>query len=233
VCSAAQQQRILLAQAPQPAQGQPSPTPQERAAMLRQWLQSSQQQLRAYKWVETTVVSVNGEQKSSSQKSCYYGVDGTLEKVELPGATQAELPGGPLRRAIAEGKKQKMTEYMQNAVALVHSYIPPSPDVIQQAVSAGNMSVSVLDPGQQVQLQFKNYLKAGDMLAATIDLPTNRLLAIQVNSYLEDTADAVNLNVTMSVLPDGTLYAETSTLNAPAKNITVTVTNSGFLRNGN
>ena len=51
--------------------------------MLKQWLQASQAQLRAYEWIETTVVAKGGEEKSRSQNRCYYGVDGKLQKVPV------------------------------------------------------------------------------------------------------------------------------------------------------
>ena len=40
------------------------PTPQQRAAQLQQWLKASQAQLRAYQWIETTAVTMDGEEKS-------------------------------------------------------------------------------------------------------------------------------------------------------------------------
>ena len=64
---------VMLAQAQQA-----QPTPQQRAEMLKQWLQTSQAQMRAYEWIETTIVSKDGEEKSSTQKRCYYGADGKV-----------------------------------------------------------------------------------------------------------------------------------------------------------
>ena len=86
---------IAMAQAPQgqPQPAQPPPTPQQRVAMLKQWLQASQAQLRSYEWVETTVSLGQGrEEKSRKQNTCYYGVDGTLQKV--PAAESAADSGG-------------------------------------------------------------------------------------------------------------------------------------------
>jgi len=75
----------LFAQAQPPAQGQPPPhqTPQQRVATLKEWTQASQAHLRAYEWIETTVVAKGGEEKSRTQNSCYYGVDGKLQKVPV------------------------------------------------------------------------------------------------------------------------------------------------------
>jgi len=215
----------LLANAPL---GAAEPTPQQRAAMLREWLQASQMQMRNYQWIETTNVSVDGEQKSSEQKRCYYDVTGALQKIPVA-EQQAEAPSGPLRRRIAERKKEELTDYIQSAVALVHAYVPPSPDTIQQAIRAGNLSVQALVPGQKVQLDFANYIKQGDQLGVVIALATNQLLGLSVSSY-DDQSNAVTLSVTMSVLPDGTMYAQHSELDAPAKNVVVTVDNTGYQR---
>jgi hypothetical protein len=43
---------------------------------LKQALQDNQAQLRKYEWVETTIVSLKGEEKDRKQECAYYGVDG-------------------------------------------------------------------------------------------------------------------------------------------------------------
>lgn len=216
---------------PAPA-GSPPPTPQQRVAMLKQWLDASQAQLRGYEWIETTTVTKGGEEKSHKQNTVYYGADGKLQKVPLAGATEASAPRGPIRGRIAANKKEELTDYMQSAAELIHSYIPPTPDRIQQAVNAGKLSVNMTQPGRQVRLEFKDYLKTGDLLGIDVELPTNRLLGMNVSSYLDTPKDAVQMNVTMSVLSDGTIYTEKSVLDAPAKGIAVTVENSGYRRKG-
>ena len=55
----------------------------ERIAAIKQSLAVSQQNLRTYQWIETTAVSLNGEEKSRTQNTCYYGADGNLQKVPL------------------------------------------------------------------------------------------------------------------------------------------------------
>lgn len=225
---------LLLAQtAPlQPAQSVP-PTPQQRAAMLKQWLAASQAQLRGYEWIETTVISKGGEEKSRKQNTCYYGVDGQLQKVPVASDAAPESgPRGPLRKKIAANKKEEVTAYMQSAAALVHEYVPPEPTRIQQSVNAGKMSANMVQAGQVVRLDFKDYLKPGDVLSVNLELPTNRLLGVSVSSYLDTKNDAVHLDVGMGVLPDGTIYTEKSTLQAPAEGITVTVENTGYRHSG-
>ena len=217
---------IALAQAPQ---GQP-PTPQQRVAMLKQWMQASQAQLRSYEWVKTTVIAKGGEEKSRKQNTCYYGVDGKLQKVAVA-EPAAEESGRRLGKRIVARKKEEIADYMKSAAQLVHAYMPPDSNRIQQSVNAGKMSLTPLEGGRRVQLVFKDYLKAGDSLSVDIETATNRLLGMHVASYLDsDTSDAIRMDVAMGVLPDGTIYTAKSTLNAPAKDMTVVVENSGYRR---
>jgi len=213
---------------------QPEPTPQQRAAMLKEWLAASRAQLRTYQWVETTTVTKDGEQKSQKQATCFYGPDGTLQKVPIEVGGQPQDAGRDpvLGRRMREAAKQDAVDYIQSAVQLVHAYVPPDPAQLQQSIAAGKLSVNVLAPGQSVQLDFADYLKPGDKLSARIATQTNQLLGLGVASYLDTPADAVQLDVTMGLLADGTIYEAQSVLSAPTQGLTVTVTNSAYSKLG-
>jgi hypothetical protein len=180
--------------------------------------------------VETTVVAKDGAEKSRKQNRVYYGADGRLQKIPVadPDAQASGGREGRLGKRLKEAVKEETTSYMQSAVALVHSYVPPDPARIKQAIDAGKFSAS--PSGQQVRLEFRDYLKPGDMLSTRIEMPTNRLLGIGVASYLDAPDDAVNLDVGMGVLADGTIYSAKTVLDAKAKGITVTVENTGHRR---
>jgi hypothetical protein len=214
---------LLLAQAAQP-------TPQQRAAAIRQQLQASQAVLRGYEWIEMTVVSKDGEQTSRTQKRCYYGADAKLQKVVLE-QTASQPRGGPLMRHLAEEKKKEMTEYMQRAAELIHSYVPPVPSLLQRAVDSGKLAVQVIEPGRRARLNFADYLKPGDTLGIEVELQTNRPLGITVSTYLDSRDDAITLGVTMATLADGkTIYVPRTQLDAKAKGVSVVVENSGYRR---
>lgn len=207
--------------------------------MLKEWLKASQVQLRNYEWVETTVVAKGGEEQSRKLNTCYYGVEGNLQKVPLAGGSEAKskeppgilMPGRLLKKA-AEKKKEDLAEYMESVEALVHSYVPPDSERLQHAVNSGAVSVNMIVPGRHVQLVFHDYLKAKDSLSVDIELPTNRILGMHVASYVDEPEDAVKLDVTMGVLADGTIYTQKVLLDAVSKEITVTVENSGHRRTG-
>jgi hypothetical protein len=217
---------LLLAALALPVFAQ-QPTAAERAALLKANMAASQAVLKQYEWIETTVVSVKGEEKSRKQERCYYGADGGVQKVEITASPEPEKKRG-LRGRIVEKKKEEMTDYMKSAVALVKSYVPPSPAKIQAAKDAGKVSIDVLEPGKRARLSFRDYEKPGDNLGAEVDLANNRPLGVKVSTYLDDAKDAVTLDVRMGQLNDGTTFASDITLDAKAKNLTVTVKNSGY-----
>jgi azurin len=211
---------IALAQAPQPSV-------QERVAVLKATFAASQANLRQYEWIETTVVSLNGEEKSRKQQRCYYGADGVLQKVLVDASPPPPTKPG-LRGRIIANKTAEMTDYMKSAVSLVKSYVPPDPARIQASQNAGKVSIQVLDPGKRAQVNFRDYQKPGDNLAVVINLANNVVAGIGVSSYLDSPTDVVTLDATMSQLNDGTIYTSDITLNAAAKNLTVTVQNTGY-----
>jgi hypothetical protein len=211
---------IAVAQAPQPSL-------QERVAALKTTFAASQANLRQYEWIETTVVSVNGEEKSRKQQRCYYGADGVLQKVVIDASPPPATKPGVRGRIIAN-KKAELTQYMQSAVSLVKSYLPPDPARIQAAKDAGKVTIQVLDPGKRAQVNFHDYQKPGDNLAVVINLANNVVAGVGVSSYLDNATDVVTMDAKMGQLNDGTIYTSDITLNASGKNLTVTVQNTGY-----
>jgi hypothetical protein len=219
----------LLAE--RPAAQPPAPTPEQRVASLKQSLQESQARLRKYEWIETTVISLKGEEKSRKQQRCYYGTDGKLQKVAV-GEPQANEGGGRgrggrLKQRIVENKKDEMQEYMERAGSLIHHYVPPNPDDIENAKKAGKVAVRPGESGH-TRLEFTDYIKPGDRLTIDVDAAASRLLGLTVASYLDAPDDAVTLNVEFGALADGTSYTAKTTLDAKAKQITVVTQNSGY-----
>jgi len=204
---------------------------QERVAAIKQSLGESQQLLRQYEWIETTAISLKGEEKSRAQKRCYYGADGVLQKVPVT-APAAESKKRGLRGKIVANKKEELADYIQSAAALMKSYIPPDPAKLQAVQEAGKVSIDMLEPGKRVKVNFADYAKPGDKLGVELDVEGNRLLGLTVGSYLAEPKDAVQLDARFGLLNDGASYPKQITLNAPAKNMVVTVENSGYRKAG-
>jgi hypothetical protein len=223
---------LAASPAARPVEIQPAgPSPQERVAALKQSMQESQAKLRQYEWIETTIISLKGEEKARTQKRCYYGADGTLQKVPVGSPAPAQPPAGGGRRGrvkakVVENKKDEMKEYMERAAALVQRYVPPQPADLQRARDAGKVTASPAGSGL-VRLELPDYLKPGDRLSIDVDAAANQLRGLTVASYLDQADDAVALAVQLGTLADGTGYTAQTTLDAAAKKIRVVIQNAG------
>ncbi len=205
---------------------------QQRVAALKQSVAQDQKNIRQYEWIETTVISLKGEEKSRQQKQCYYGAEGSLQKVTVNASPPPAKKRG-LRGRIIENKKEELTDYMKAAVALVKTYVPPNPERIQAVKEAGKASLTLPGAGRGVRVNLSDYAKPGDLLSVEVDPASNRVIGLTVATYLDDAKDAVTLDVRFSSLQDGTGYPATELLVAKAKNLSVNVTNSGYRKAAN
>ncbi len=205
-------------------------TQQDKVAAFKQSLAQNQQKLRQYQWIETTIVSLKGEEKSRIQKKCFYGPDGKVQKQQIS-APQEQQSGRGLRGRIIAKKKEEMTDYMKDAVDLIHQYVPPDSDRIQAAKEAGKLSINPIGEGA-VKLAFRDFVKPADNLSIAVDAAHLGIQKIDVNSYLDSEDDAITLNVTFAALSDGVSYPANSVLSAPAKNIQVVIQNSNYQKMG-
>jgi len=97
---------------------------------------------------------------------------------------------------------------------------------MQQAYQAGRVAFN--PAGGVVNLVFKDYAQPGDQMTLVFDTAAHKIISLNVNTYLGETKDAVTLQVQMASLPDGTNYAQQTVLNATAKQLVVTTTNSNY-----
>jgi hypothetical protein len=208
-----------------------SPEVQQRVVALKQSVARDQQVIRQYEWIETTVISLKGEEKARVQKRCYYGAEGSLQKVPVSESPQTKKRG--LRGRIVEKKKEELTDYMKQAVALVKTYVPPDPARIQAVKDAGKVSLDLPGGGHGARVNLRDYAKPGDLLSVEVNPETNRVLGLNVATYVDDAKDAVTLNVRFLSLQDGTGYPANEVLDAKAKNLLVNVTNSGYRKSAN
>ena len=216
------------AQQAAPAQP-PAATAQDRIAALKQSLGSSMAALRKYEWIETTVVSMKGEEKSRKQNRCYYGADGKVEKVPVESAPEApakEKRG--VRGKVVENKKEEIGDSVKEAMALVKSYVPPDPARIQAAKEAGKAVVNPPNAQGKAQVVIKDYLKAGDSLTVDLDAAKNTLAGLTVASFTDKEKDVVDLKVSMGALTDGTTYPANIVLDVKSQKMTIAITNSGY-----
>jgi hypothetical protein len=133
-----------------------------------------------------------------------------------------------MKQRIVEKKKEEMKDYMQDVKGVLAMYVPPDPQRMQQAFESGNLALNPV--AGAVNLVFTNYAQPGDKMSLTFDTAAKKITALSIDTYMGEARDKVTLQVQMGSLPDGTNYAQQTVLNASAKNLSVTTTNSNYQR---
>lgn len=198
---------------------------QEKLGAVKESIAANQQKLHKYQWIETMQLTLNGDAKPPRQSLCQYGPDGKVQKTPM-GPPPAPPSGGRMKQRIIEKKKEEMQDYMGQVKSLLALYVPPDPQKMGQAFQAGNAS---LNPSPAAtELVFKNYAQPGDQMTLSFDMAAKKVSSLNVNTYMDDPKDTVTLAVQMASLPDGTNYTQQSVLNATAKKLQVTTTNSNY-----
>jgi hypothetical protein len=211
----------LLAPRPAAAQDVQQKLEAAKAAAAR-----NQQMLRSYSWLEKTELFYKGESKSIKVEACQYGLDGKVQKAPVVEPPPPEEKRGLKGRIIAK-KTEEMKGELESAAALAQQYVPPDPGMIQVVMNAGTASIAQAGP-QALKLTFPGYVKAGDALSLTFEKAIKTLRQIDVNTWLDDQANAVTLKVTMLALPDGTSYPGQITLTIPKSQIEVRITKTNY-----
>jgi hypothetical protein len=209
--------------------GGSNPEMQQKLAALKQSAAENKQRLHHYQWTETQQIVLKGDSKPERVFQCSYGPNGQVQKIPM-GLQQAPPEKKGLRGRIVEKKTDEMKEYMQQVQSLLSMYVPPNPQLIQQAMVHHDVSIDKTMGTTLTQIVFKNYAKPGDQMTIGFDTNAKKVSTINVNTYMDDPKDAVTLAVTMASLQDGTNYAQQTVLNATAKQIQVTTSNANYVK---
>jgi hypothetical protein len=202
---------------------------QQKLAAVKQAMAENRQRLQQYQWTETTQLSLKGDPKPPSEKLCRYGPDGQVQKIPI-GPPPEQPSGGRMKQRIIEKKKEEMKDYMEDVKGLLSMYVPPDPQKMQQAYQAGKVSLN--PSGGIVNLVFRDYAQPGDQMTLVFDPATRKVASLNINTYMGQTKDAVTLQVHMASLLDGTNFVQETVLNASAKQLVVTTSNSNYQRMG-
>ena len=202
---------------------------QQRFAAVQQAIAENKQNLQQYQWIETTQLTLKEDAKPPTQSLCRYGPDGQVQKTPI-GPPPEEPSGGRVKEKIIAKKKEETKDYMGDVKALLSLYVPPDPQKMQKAYQAGKVSLN--PAGGAVNLIFKDYALPGDQMTLTFDAAARKISSLNINTYMEEPKNAVTLQVQMASLPDGTNYVQQTVLNAAAKQLVVTTTNSKYQKLG-
>ncbi len=199
---------------------------QQKLAAVKESVAANQKKLHQYEWTETMELTLKSDPRPPRKFLCRYTPDGTVEKTPI--GVQPAPGGGRLRQRIVAKKTEEMQDYMGQVKNLLAKYVPPDPQEMTQAFQAGNALLNPNPGARTIALVFKDYAQSGDEMTLSFDTAQKKVTGLKVNTYMDDPKNVVTLSVQMGSLPDGTNYVDRSILNATAKKLQVTTTNSDY-----
>jgi hypothetical protein len=210
-----------------PADGGPAAGGKEQmVAQLKQAMAANRAKLMKYQWVRSTEVNVKGKTRKDVQAMCRYGQDGKVACTPM-GSPEAKEPQRGLKGKMVEHKVEEMKDYTDRLKNLIGEYVPPQPQMIQQAKESGNANISAANG--VMSLVLNNYYKPGDKVTIGFDRAAKKLVSYDVNTYLDNpTSDKVTMTNQFASLPDGTNHVQQTVVNAQSKELQVTTTNSDY-----
>jgi len=203
---------------------------QARVGELKDSAAKNKQAIAKYTWTERVTISLNGQEKKQERFQVRMGPDGKPIKTPIDAPVQDQSArGGRLRQRIVEKKKEEYKEYADSMKDLAQQYIPPEKDLIQEAYSKGNVSITpgAGGPGR-IEFVIRNYIRNGDSVAIIFDKDQKQLVSISIHSWIDDLSDIMNLSVRFDKLPDGTSHASGSTVEGVRKKLTVVTANDNY-----
>jgi hypothetical protein len=207
-----------------------NPEMQQKVSDVKQAIAMNKQAVAQYTWVEQDTISLKGEQKKQEHFQVRMGPDGKPQKTSLDSAQSSDSGGheGRLKKHIVEKKKEEYEDYGDQIKALIHQYVPPDKDMIQQAYQQGNIMMGPEGAPGEFRLVISNYIKQGDKMTLVVDKTQMGLLSVSIATYLNDPSDAVNVSVQFSRIPGGPNHVSTETINGVSKKLTIVVQNSNY-----
>jgi hypothetical protein len=203
---------------------------QARVAELKESTAKNKQALAQYTWTERVTISLNGQEKKQERFQVRMGADGKPVKTPIDAPAQDQSArGGRLRQRIVEKKKEEYKEYADSMKDLAQQYIPPEKDLIQDAYSKGNLSITPEAGGPgRVEFVIHNYIRNGDSVTIIFDKDQKQLVSISMHSWIDDPSDIMNLSVRFDKLPDRTSHASGATIEGVRKHLTVVTQNDNY-----
>lgn len=182
-----------------------------------------------YTWNSNTQFIENGETKDTQIAQVSMGPGGQPQRTVINNEG-AHMPGGFLRKRIAEQKKKEMEEYLKGLHALLDQYTLPSAGAIINFISQANITTGQAPDGTpNLTMTGNSVVNPGDTLSMTVN-PTN-FATRRMEISTTYNGDPVTVTATFRTILSGLTHVQYATVEVPDKGITLQVQNYDYVQN--
>jgi hypothetical protein len=190
---------------------------QRNAAMLKQ-----------YSWNCRSELSESGVTKDTRIDTVTWGPDGQPQHTLLNDQSNP-LPGGFLRRRVAEKEREKMEDYLKSLRTFLHQYTLPTAGQVINLISSS--PIPAPGPGGILQITGASVVVPGDTVSLSVNAPTRQTTRMSIMTFFQ--GDEVTVTVTFKTLVSGLNYAAYIQVNVPDKNLTLLIQNYDYVNQNN
>jgi hypothetical protein len=179
--------------------------------------------MKQYSWNSRIEIIDGGAVKDIRIDQVMYGPGGQLQQTVL-NDKPAAMPGGFLRKRIAEKEKERMEKYLRNLKQALDDYTLPSSGKVIDFISKA--TITAPDANGLLTITGNSVVKPGDTMTMTIYAPTRQARSITVTTFVDQ--DQVNVSATFKTLANGLNYVGYGQADVPAKNLSLQVQNYDY-----
>lgn len=190
--------------------------------------QKNQTLMKQFSWSCRMELLDNGTIKDSRVDIVTYGPDGQLQYTQLSNQ-EAPLPGGFLRKRIAEKEREKTEAYIKGLRGFLHQYTMSSAGSVINFISQA--TIPAPGPDGNLQLTGGSVSVPGDTVSLWVNAPTRQTRRMKIMSFYE--GDEVTMTATFKTLASGLNYMAFGQVDVPDKGLSLQVQNFDYVNQNN
>lgn len=188
--------------------------------------QANAAKLKQYQWDSRSEISMDGKQKDIRVEQVQYTPAGTIQRTVLNNQT-CNMPGGFLRKAIAEGQLQQVEKFLHGLHDLLDKYTMASaPSMDQFIAGAAVGSANAPDGTALLKLVGTNVVQNGDSLTLWVNRATMAFQKVEVSTVYDGVP--ATMTATYKTSATGLTYLSMAEIDVPQKKVVLQVHNYDF-----
>ncbi len=180
--------------------------------------------MKQYSWNCRTEILENGETKDTRIDQVTFGPDGQPQHTQVSDQSNP-LPGGFVRKRIAEDKRKEMEKFLTGLRTFLHQYTLPTAGKVIDFIS--KTPIPAPGPGGVLQLSGASVVMPGDTVSIAVNAPTKQTQRMSVMTFYQ--AQEVTVTATFKTLANGLNYPAYVQVNVPDKNLSVLIQNYDYI----
>jgi len=214
----------LLAAGPAIAVAQ-APNPGQMADAYAAGAKANAQLMQKYTWKMRVQLTYKGEEKPASLYQMNY-VGGQLQKTEISAPPEESGRKHGIKHRVKEDKMAEIKSQVEALIELTKKYMAPTPGQMFDFYSKATIGPA---SNGGVQATGVNFIQPGDNVTYFINPATKSPTAYDFSTAMN--GNPVTGTAQFAQVPGGPKYASSLTINDPADNLSVAVTNFDYQLN--